>query len=94
MADVVTWVSAQIAADRHDEVSGPLSAAIEAGLPSSIEQTMLVRDRDELGIITIWSRREDLDAMIASGEEPLARRLLRSAGGTPVVRVLDVVARS
>jgi hypothetical protein len=33
----------------------------------------------------VWQRRADLDAMLASGEEPFARRLIRSAGHPRVV---------
>jgi len=94
MPELVTWVSAQIARDRHHEVTEPYAAALAAGLPPGIAQTMLIRDGDELGIMTVWTRRKDLDAMIESGEEPFARRLLRSAGGTQVVRVFDVEAQA
>ena len=88
---MVTWVSGRVAAERQDEVSGPYAAGIAGGLPPGIDLTMLIRDGDEMGIVTVWARREDLDAMIASNEEPFARRLIREAGGTPSVRVFELV---
>ena len=94
MGAVVTWVSGRVAAERQSEVSVPYAEAIAAGPPPGIEQTMLVRDGADLSIVTVWARREDLDAMIASNEEPLARRLIRQAGGMPSVRIFEVVART
>ncbi len=32
--------------------------------------------------------------MLASGDEPFARRLIRSAGGTPEVTIYDVVVHA
>jgi hypothetical protein len=32
--------------------------------------------------------------MLASGEEPFARRLIREAGGTPDVQIYDIVHRT
>src|SRR5687767_10617243 len=94
MGAVVTWVSGRIAAERQQEVAGPYAQAIASGPPPGIDQTMLIRDGDEMGIVTVWTRREDLEAAMTSNEEPLARRLIRQAGGTPSVRVFEVVARS
>ena len=94
MGAVVTWVSGRVAAERQSEVSEPYAEAVAAGPPPGIEQTMLVRDGDELSIVTVWAGREDLEATIASNEEPFARRLIRQAGGTPSVRIFEVVTRS
>lgn len=94
MGAVVTWVSGRVAADRQQEVTGAYAAGIAAGLPPDIDQTMLIRDGDELSIVTVWPRREDLEATLASDEEPFARRLIRQAGGTPSVRIFELVARS
>ena len=55
---------------------------------------MLIQDGDEMSIVTVWTRREDLEATIASNEEPFARRLIRQAGGTPSVRIFEVVAHT
>ena len=79
---------------RQHEVAEPYAAGISAGLPAGIEQTMLIRDGEEMGIVTVWASRQDLEAMLASGEEPFARRLIRKAGGTPQVRIFDVEATS
>lgn len=94
MGAVVTWVTGRVAAERQEEVSGPYAERIADGPPPGIDQTMLIQDADEMSIVTVWTRREDLDAMIASGEEPFARRLIRQAGGTPSVRIFDVIART
>jgi len=93
VGEVVTWVSGRVAEDRHREVEWHFSAAIEGGLPPGILQTMLIRDGDEVSIVTTWQSREDLAAMQASGQEPLARRLIREAGGSPTLRVFDVAVR-
>src|SRR5688500_3070189 len=94
MGAVVTWVSGRIAAERQQEVAGPYGQAISDGPPPGIDQTMLMRDRHEMGMAAIWTRREDLEAAMTSNEEPLARRLIRQAGGTPTVRIFEIVARS
>jgi len=94
MGAVVTWVSGRVVADRQHEVTEAYAEGIAAGLPPAIDQTMLIRDGDELSIVTVWPRREDLEAILASDEEPFARRLIRQAGGTPSVRILELVARS
>ncbi len=93
MGAVITWVRGRVAPDRQAEVLGSYRAAIAAGLPPDIDQTMLIHEGDELSIVTVWPRREDLDAMLASGAEPFARRLIREAGGEPTVRVFDLLAR-
>ena len=94
MGAVVTRVSGRVAAERQAEVSGPYAEAVAAGPPPGIDQTMLLRDGDEVSILTVWSRREDLEATMTSDEEPFARRLIRQAGGTPAVRIFEVVAAS
>lgn len=47
-----------------------------------------------MAILSVWHRRADLDAMLASGEEPFARRLIHSAGGTPQVAIYEIVVRA
>lgn len=92
---VLSLVTATIAAERQIEVSAPYGEAIAKGLPPGIRQTfLLVGDDGTMAIATVWNRREDLDAMRSSGEEPLARRLLREAGGDPGARFFDIAAES
>jgi heme-degrading monooxygenase HmoA len=94
MSAVVTWVSGNVPRDREEELVDKYRAAIDAGLPPAIAATMLLRDGDEVSVITTWRTCEDLEATMTSPEEPLARRLIREAGGTPSVRIFDVVAGS
>ena len=90
---VLTFVSAKISPDRHDDVIRPYSEAVAQGLPPELRQTFLVvGDDGTMAIATVWHRREDLDEMLASGEEPFARRLLREAGGEPEARFFEIRA--
>ena len=90
---VLTFVSAKISAHRQDEVIHPYSEAMTRGLPPELRQTFLVvGDDDTMAIATVWHRREDLDAMLESGEEPFARRLLREAGGETEARFIEIRA--
>lgn len=95
MAEVITMVTGQIAPDRVHEVMDPYRQALAGGPPPDLEETFLLQeDGGQLAILSVWHRRADLDAMLASGEEPFARRLIRGAGGTPEVRILEILARS
>lgn len=87
---VLSLVSATIAPERHDEVIATYSQEVERGLPPGLRETFLLVDGGELAIATVWNSREELDAMRATGEEPFARRVLREAGGEPIVRFFDV----
>lgn len=90
---VLSFVSASIAPDRRDEVVRPYSEVVGGGLPPEIRQTFLLAGEDgTMAIATVWRGREDLDAVLASGQEPLARRLLREAGGEPEARFFDILA--
>jgi heme-degrading monooxygenase HmoA len=92
---VLSFVSASVSADRRDEVIRPYSDAVSGDLGPGIRQTfLLVGDDDTMAIATVWKSREDLDSYIASVEEPLARRLLREAGGEPQVRFFDIQAEA
>jgi hypothetical protein len=91
---VLTFVSARIPTDRQDEVTHAYSEAVAAGLPAEIRQTFLVVDDETMAIATVWHSRHGLDAMLASGAEPLARRLLREAGGDPEARFFDIRAEA
>ncbi|MBD0337725.1 MAG: hypothetical protein ICV67_00360 [Thermoleophilia bacterium] len=88
---VLTFVSATIAPEHRDEVIRPFTEGVAAGLPPGLRQTfLLVGEDDTVAVASVWERREDLDAMLASGEEPFARRVLREAGGEPEARVFDI----
>ncbi len=95
MANVITMVSARIPAARVPDLTGAFSQAVRAGLPGQRRQTFLLRGEGDLWrIVTVWRSREDLDAYLASVDEPFARRLLRDAGGTPEADVFDVIVDS
>jgi len=96
MAEVVTLVTGRVRAERVDEVTDPYRQALRDGPPPDLEETFLLRreGEEEIGILSVWHRRADLDAMLASGEGPFARRLIRSAGGTPEVRIYEIVSRA
>jgi heme-degrading monooxygenase HmoA len=92
--DVVTMVSARIAPERVPEMTGLFSEAVRAGMPERRQTSLLKGDGDIWRVVTVWRSREDLDAYLASAQEPFALRLLRAAGGTPEVDVFEVVADS
>ena len=88
---VLSFVSASVPADRRDEVIRPYTDAVAGDLGPGVRQTFLLAgEADTMAIATVWNSREDLDSYIASVEEPLARRLLREAGGEPQVRFFDI----
>jgi heme-degrading monooxygenase HmoA len=92
---VLSLVTAKITPERQAEVTGPYRDTVAAGLPPGLRQTfLLVGDDDTLAIATVWSSREALDAMRASGEEPFARRVLREAGGEPEIRFFEIEAEA
>jgi hypothetical protein len=94
MSAVITIVSGRIDRERRAEVIEAYTAAIADGLTPDLEATFLGGDDESLSVITVWRSRGHLDAYIASVDEPLARRIIREAGGTPEVRILDVIARA
>lgn len=95
MAEVVTLVTGRVEPDRAHEVTDPYREALEDGPPPDIEETFLLQaEGGQMAILSVWHRRADLDAMLASGEEPFARRLIRGAGGNPQVAVFEIVARA
>ena len=95
MAEIVTLVTGTVEPDRVHEVADPYRESLAVGPPDFLEETFLLRpDAGELAILSVWHRRADLDAMLASGEEPFARRLIREAGGTPEATFFEVLARA
>ena len=94
MPSVVTMVRARIATDHVPDVTGPFSKAVRAGMPERRQTTLLRGEGDLWLIVTVWRSRDDLDAYLASAEEPFALRLFRNAGGAPEVDVFEVVVDS
>ncbi len=93
MAKTVTLVTGRVDPGRQAAVVGQYEEGTSRGLPPAIEETFLLRsDGDQLAIMTVWATRQELDGMLATGEEPFARRLIRTAGGTPEVQIFDVVS--
>jgi hypothetical protein len=95
MAELLSLVRGVIPAERSQEVRDRYREALEHGSPPAIEETFLLEtDAGEMAIASVWRRREDLDALLGSGEEPFARRLIRSAGGDPQVTIYNIVERA
>ncbi|MBI3751185.1 MAG: hypothetical protein HY263_05960 [Chloroflexi bacterium] len=91
MARVISIVRGDIPAERIAGLVAAYGEAIEHGRPPAIVETFLASGSGTVAIVTVWRERADLEAMVASGEEPLARRLIREAGGAPQVEFLDVL---
>lgn len=92
MARVISIVRGDIPAERIAGLVAAYGGAIEHGRPPAIVETFLgTSGSGTVAIVTVWRERADLEAMVASGEEPLARRLIREAGGAPQVEFLDVL---
>jgi heme-degrading monooxygenase HmoA len=94
MSGVVTTVRARIAPERTAEVTGPFSEAVRAGMPERRQTSLLRGDGDLWQIVTVWRSRADLNAYLASVDEPFAHRLLRTAGGIPEVEIFELVLDS
>ena len=88
---VLSFATASVSTDRRDEVVRPYPEAVGGELGAGVRQTfLLVGEDDTMAIATVWNSREALDAYIVSVEEPLARRILREAGGEPEARFFDI----
>jgi hypothetical protein len=95
VAMALSFVRGIVASDRLDEVVAPYRLAIAAGLPPTIAATYLLTDASgTVAVATVWRDRADLDAMVASGVEPFARRLIREAGGEPLAEFFNIAASS
>ena len=90
---VMTVLEAQVAADKI----GTLERAYRDGtveVPPHIVETFLVRDNGQASlfrIVTVWSSREALDRMRASGVTPRGVQMFEAAGAAPKLSVLDVL---
>jgi hypothetical protein len=91
---VMTVLEARVAPERVAELER-LYAEAAAALPPEIVETFLVRSsRDPalFRIVTLWTSREALATMRASGETPKGVQLFQSVGAGPDISVFDVVA--
>ena len=94
MAEVITLVASDIPADRVEPLEAAYRDLVERGLGPALEDTFLIKaEGSRLAILSLWRRRADRDARLASGEEPPARRLIRTHGGDPQVTIWEVVIR-
>jgi heme-degrading monooxygenase HmoA len=92
---VMSFVGAQIATDRQEEVRQKYSEMVDGDLPPVIRETYLLAAEDgTMAIATVWRSREDLEAVRSSPEEPFARRVLREAGGDPHAQFFEVIAEA
>ena len=94
MPEVVSMVSAYIAADRVAEVVEGFGAEVRAGMPEHRHTSLLRGDGGLVRIVTVWRSRHDLDRHLACVDKPFAVGLLESAGGDTVVEVLELVLDS
>lgn len=87
--------SAGSSPERVEEVADPYGERLKHGPPPELEETFLLKgDTGQLAILSVSNRRADRDAMLASGEEPFARRLIRRPCGYPEVMIHEIVARA
>lgn len=92
MGMVISIVEGDVASEQIPALIAAYKSVIGSGLPPSILQSFLVqRSSNHVAIITVWRTREDLQAMIDGGGEPVARRLIREAGGQPQANFHDVL---
>ena len=92
---VLSFVSASVSPDRRDEVVRSYTDAVAGELGPGVRQTFLLSGEDEtMAIATVWNSRDDLNAYIASVEEPLARQMLREAGGEPQAKFFDILVEA
>jgi catechol 2,3-dioxygenase-like lactoylglutathione lyase family enzyme len=95
MAEVVTLATGTVSADGMRRIAEAFRIGLAGGPPPEIEETFLLEAAaGRVAIMTVWHRQSSLDALLTSGEEPFARRLIREAGGTPDVAIFDIAARA
>ena len=93
MAQLVTIVSGTVPPERVTDVQDEYERSVADRLPPGLERTFLLQSEPGvIAIASVWRDRAALEAMIATGQEPLARRLIREAGGTPEPAFYDVIA--
>ncbi|HEX7173185.1 MAG TPA: hypothetical protein VF365_11350 [Candidatus Limnocylindria bacterium] len=95
MVEVITIVTGNVPEDRLAELERAYRELMRDGVPPMLEDSFLLRANDgRVAIASLWRRRADLDAMLASGEEPPARRLIRTHGGEPEVTLWEPLVRA
>jgi hypothetical protein len=95
MTQVLSLVRGSVDPAAVEQIRTRYRAGVSGGRPPGLEATWLLRGADgTVAIATLWQDRSALDAMVATGEEPLARRLIRTAGGQPTAEFFDVLESS
>jgi hypothetical protein len=95
MAAVLSIVRGTVEPDAVDGIVARYEAGLAQPRPPGLVSSWLLSGRDgAVAIATLWRDRALLDAMIATGEEPFARRLIREAGGSPNAEFFEVLAAS
>lgn len=93
---VITVLEAAVAPDARTTLVAAFESAIQA-LDPGIVETFLAESTKDAGrwqIVTVWSDRNALDAMRASGETPRGVLIFREAGADPTLSVFDVAAHA
>jgi hypothetical protein len=95
MSGVLSLVRGVVQPEAVDGVRSRYAAGIVGARPPGLDATWLLQGSDgSLAIATLWRDRAALDAMVATGDEPFARRLIREAGGTPTAEFFEVLEAS
>jgi quinol monooxygenase YgiN len=92
--DIMTEVSAVVAAERAGDVLAAFTELAQRRLPDGLLRTELLEGRDgEWKIQSLWRDRAALDAMRAGSEPPAAPELFRQLGAEPELRIYTLQAR-
>lgn len=92
---VITVLEARIDDERVSDLERAYRDGIAEEFPPGLVETFLVRDDGDpsvFRIVTVWSSREALDAMRATGETPKGVLMFQAAGASPDLAILDVIA--
>ena len=91
---VITVLEAHVAHERIDDLLSAYREGTDT-LPPGLVETFLVRDTGDatlFRIITVWASPEALEKMRAAVEKPKGVQFFETAGATPQLSRLDVVA--
>lgn len=91
---VLTVLEAHVARDRIGDLECAWRDGSRTLSPALIESFLVRNSSDDtlFRIITVWSSREALEEMRASVDKPKGVQFFESAGVTPQLSILDVVA--